>query len=173
MTKFNLIEPQRGLSFLMTLIETPEKYPRINTFAPIGADIFVFIYPILLIVLYLKGIIQKKREKKEGALFIFFSCCISIIINIFIQFFFLKNRPNVELFHLEAEETLLHKFLPSSAFPSDHATVSMSIAIATLLRGYQTKNKKLIRIGYFLIMVAIIMSTCRMITIVHRPTDII
>jgi len=171
--KFPLIEPQRGLSLLQTFTKLSEQYPRIDQLAPIGADVFVFIYPIFLVFLYTKGMIRKQLDRKEGALFIFFSCLISILTNICIQAFFLKDRPNIELFHLEAEETLLHKFLPSSSFPSDHAAVSMSIAIATLLRGYKTKNKNLIRMGYFLIIVAIIMSTCRVITVVHRPTDIL
>jgi membrane-associated phospholipid phosphatase len=35
--------------------------------------------------------------------------------------------------HVETEETLLHQILPSSSFPSDHAVVSMAVAMATLL----------------------------------------
>jgi membrane-associated phospholipid phosphatase len=34
---------------------------------------------------------------------------------------------------VEAEETLLHDILPTSSFPSDHAVVSMAVAVATLL----------------------------------------
>ncbi|MDR0282580.1 MAG: hypothetical protein LBI53_04730 [Candidatus Peribacteria bacterium] len=139
--KFILLEPQRAISVLDIFIEISETYPRIAQFAPIGADIFVFIYPILLVVLYLRGIIKKQLNHKEGVLFIFLSCVISIITNICVQSFFLRNRPNMGLYLIEAEETFLHKFLPSSSFPSDHATVSMSIAIATLLRGYTIKNR--------------------------------
>jgi membrane-associated phospholipid phosphatase len=96
-----------------------------------------------------------------------------VVFNIFIQLFFVKARPMVELFHLEAKETILHRFLPSSAFPSDHATVSMAIAVATLIWGYKTKNRCLMYTGYALIVVAIVMCTCRVITTLHRPTDII
>jgi hypothetical protein len=54
MTKYPLIEPKRGIMLLETLVELPHQYPRIAQFAPIGADIFTFIYPVLLVVLYLK-----------------------------------------------------------------------------------------------------------------------
>jgi undecaprenyl-diphosphatase len=138
-----------------------------------GADIFTLIYPIFLIFLYLKGIIQKKAEDKQAALFIFFSCVISILVNILIQSFLIKNRPNVELFNADVGETVLHSFLPQSSFPSDHAVVSMSFAVATLIRGYKTKNKVLLRFGYILVLIAIIMSGCRIITVVHRPSDIL
>jgi membrane-associated phospholipid phosphatase len=33
----------------------------------------------------------------------------------------------------EKTETILHKFLPSSSFPSDHAALSMAIAMGTLV----------------------------------------
>jgi hypothetical protein len=97
--KIHLTEPQRGYTLLQKCIALSNHHPRIEQFAPIGADIFTLIYPIFLIVLYLKGIIQKKLNDKEGALFIFLSCLFSILINILIQTFFLKNRPNVELFN--------------------------------------------------------------------------
>jgi undecaprenyl-diphosphatase len=68
---------------------------------------------------------------------------------------------------------LLHSLLPDSSFPSDHAVVGMSIAVASLIRWYKTKNKNLIFFAYFLILVALIMSLCRVVTIVHRPSDIL
>jgi membrane-associated phospholipid phosphatase len=137
MSKFRLIEPERGYTILQKTVVFSEDYPRIAQFAPTGADIFVFVYPIFLVLLYLKGIIKKQTQPKEGAVFIFLSCFISVLVNIGIQYFFLKNRPNIELIELldvDIGETLLHGILPNSSFPSDHAVVGMSIAIATLIR---------------------------------------
>ncbi|MDR0651634.1 MAG: hypothetical protein LBG59_09960 [Candidatus Peribacteria bacterium] len=91
-------------------------------------------YPVFLVVIYVKGIVKKQLQLKEGAIFIFLSCFISVLVNISIQSFFLKNRPNIELFNGDIGETLLHTLLPNSSFPSDHAVVGMSIAIATLIR---------------------------------------
>lgn len=173
MSKINLIEPQRWYNILYKAIEISEKHPRIEQFAPMGADIFLIIYPVFLIVLYIKWMIQKKIEDKQWALFIFFSCLISVIVNIIIQSFLIKNRPNVELFNADIGETMLHGLLPPSSFPSDHAVVSMSLAIATLIRAYKSKNRFLIWFWYFLVLIAIIMSGCRIITVVHRPSDII
>ncbi|MDR0859860.1 MAG: hypothetical protein LBO09_02515 [Candidatus Peribacteria bacterium] len=111
-----------------------QNHPRIATFAPIGADIFLVIYPIFLIVLYLRGIIKKQLTDKQGAIFIFLSCLISVITNIFLQHFFSKGRPHLEILDDTIAETLLDNLLPTSSFPSDHAVVGMSIAIATLIR---------------------------------------
>ncbi|MDR2189652.1 MAG: hypothetical protein LBP53_00145 [Candidatus Peribacteria bacterium] len=135
------MEPQWGYTLLQKSIALSDTYPRIAHFAPLGADIFTFIYPIFLVALYLKGMIKKQKELKEGALFIFLSCFISVLINIFIQSFFLKHRPNIELFNENIGETLFHGLLPDSSFPSDHAVVGMSIAIATLLWGYKMKKQ--------------------------------
>jgi len=146
--------------------------PWLEQFAPIGADIFVFLYPIFLVALYLKGIIKKEKESKEGALFIFFSCLFCTLINIGIQRLFYKQRPNAVLYD-EAEETMLHEFLPESSFPSDHAVVSMSFAMATLLWGYKMKNKKIIYCGYGFVIISLIMCFCRILTVVHWPTDIL
>jgi membrane-associated phospholipid phosphatase len=52
----------------------------------------------------------------------------------FLQSFFLKNRPNMDLFESDVGDTLLHSLLPDSSFPSDHAVVGMSIAVASLIR---------------------------------------
>ncbi|MDR3168564.1 MAG: hypothetical protein LBU27_02130 [Candidatus Peribacteria bacterium] len=39
------------------------------------------------------------------------------------------------------EETLFHGLLPNSSFPSDHAVVGMSIAIATLIWGHKIRSR--------------------------------
>ena len=173
MHKISLVEPHFWQQLIEKCQNLSTSYPRIDQYTSIGADIFVFVYPIFLVILYGKGLLNKKKEQKEGALFIFFACLISTLINIGVQCFFQKERPIVELSHLDTEETMLHDYLPESSFPSDHAVVSMSFAMATLLRGYKVKNKKIIFAGYCLIVISLLMCSCRVLTLVHRPTDIL
>ena len=89
-------EPQRGYEFLRFLVELGEKYPQLAAFYPIGADIFVFVYPIFLTALYLYGIRKKDLQSKKEALFIFFACFFSVVMNILSQQFFDKQRPIYE-----------------------------------------------------------------------------
>ncbi len=91
-----MTEPRRGYEVLLRIVELGERYPRLGNFYPIGADIFVFVYPIFLTVLYLYGMIKNKIEAKKEALFIFFSCFFSIVVNILSQQFFDKQRPIYE-----------------------------------------------------------------------------
>ena len=168
-----LSEPQRWIRLITSCQKLSQTFPWVSEATKIGSDIFLIIYPIFLTAFYLYGVAKKKEEAKVGALFIFLSCGISLLVNIGIQTIFIKSRPLVQLMNAEVHETFLHKFLPESSFPSDHAVVGMSIAIATLLWGIKSKNKKLIWFSIFLLICAVIMGVSRVFTIVHRPSDIL
>jgi len=71
------------------------------------------------------------------------------------------------------KETILNTFLPSASFPSDHAAVSMGIAMMSLFRGIKNKDKKFLRFGGILIMFSLVTSFARISSGVHWPTDII
>ena len=174
MFKIIMNEPQRGYEFLRFLVELGEKYPPLAAFYPIGADIFVFVYPIFLTAVYLYGMIKKKIEAKKEALFIFFACLFSVVVNILSQQFFDKQRP-IYAFGIQDldQETLLHQFLPSTSFPSDHAVVTFSVAMATWLIAHKHHNKRLKIWSGFLFFFAIITGLCRIGTTVHRTTDIL
>jgi membrane-associated phospholipid phosphatase len=73
---------------------------------------------------------------------------------------------------VETGETLLHDILPTSSFPSDHAVVSMAVAMATLLWWLYNKKKFFIRSWIIFIIISLIMTACRILTLVHRPSDI-
>ena len=173
MDKIALIEPTWGMNILQWWIDIQEKYPFISDLAPILADIFVIIYPIFLILIYVYAIIKKKTVIKQWAFYIFFATLIAVLINIWIQTFFYKERPIVVLNQIETEETLLHDILPTSSFPSDHAVVSMSFAIATLLWWIYNRKKFFTWFGVFFIIISLIMTACRILTLVHRPNDIL
>lgn len=173
MHTIQLIEPSRWMNILQWLIDIKTNYSWIENLAPTFADIFVVAYPIFLISIYLYAIIKKKPLFKQGAIYIFFATFTAVLINIWIQTFFYKERPIVVLNQVEVEETLLHDILPTSSFPSDHAVVSMAFAVATLLWWLYTKKKIFTRSWIVFMVISLIMTLCRILTLVHWPTDII
>ena len=171
---FQLIEPTRWIIIVQNRHQSMLTNPTLNHRVPILADIFVFTYPIYLLGLYSRWWIKKIVAPKISALIIGVNVVITVLGNIGIQFLVSKQRPNIVLGFIDDKtETVLHKFLPSSSFPSDHAAVSMSIAIASLLRGITYKDKKYIGFGVLGVIFSIIMCGSRIATGVHRPTDII
>ena len=173
MHTIQLIDPSRWMDFLQWWIQIQAKYERISNLAPVLADVFVVLYPIFLVLIYLYAIIKKKTLIKQWAIYVFLVTLIAVLINIWIQTFFYKERPIVALNQVEAEETLLHEILPTSSFPSDHAVVSMAVAISTLLWWLYNKKKFFIWSGIIFIIISLIMTLCRILTLVHWPSDII
>jgi len=141
---------------------------------PLTADIFVFFYPVFLIVLYSVWLKQKKNLYKEASLWILWSWVFSIILNIIIQFFCNKIRPNILLWlDYEKAETVLHKFLPQSSFPSDHASISMGIAVWIILWWIKNKDKRFIWIWIIFVVFALIMWFSRVMIWVHWTTELL
>ena len=173
MHAFELIEPSWWLDILNWWIEVQTKYEWVSNLAPIFADIFVVLYPLFLLGVYLYAIIKKKPLFKQWAIYILISTVIAVLINIWIQCFFYKERPIVVMNHVETEETLLHQILPSSSFPSDHAVVSMAVAMATFLWWLYSKKKTFLWGWIVFMVVSFVMTSCRILTLVHRPSDII
>ena len=173
MHTFQLIEPSRWMGILNRWLSIQTKYEWIANLAPTFADIFVIAYPIFLICIYLYAIIRKKIVVKQWAIYIFLATLIAVFINVWIQLFFYKERPIVVLNQVEVEETLLHDILPTSSFPSDHAVVSMTFAMATLLWWLCNRRKFFTWSGVVFIIISLIMTLCRILTLVHRPSDIV
>jgi len=114
------------------------------------------VYPVFLTVLYLYGMVKKNRESKKAALFIFFACFFSVVVNILSQQFFDKQRPIHELGIVDVDqETLLHHLLPLTSFPSDHAVVTFSIAMATWLISHKYRKMHLKIWSFFLFVFAL------------------
>ncbi len=169
-----LVEPQWWVNLLKSLFAWMQASIFRSYRIPILADVFVFTYPFYLLALYIYGIAKKKIYYKISALYIFAGLCFSAIVNLGIQFFVDKVRPNVVLWLPNLKhETVLNKFLPTSSFPSDHAAVTMGIAMMSLFRWIKNKDKKFLRFGGILIIFSLITSFARVASGVHRPTDII
>lgn len=173
MLPFALQEPLRWINLITTLNEYMKFHDILLTLVPITADIFVFLFPILLIIIYVVWLMKNNDKIKESALWVFWSAIITSAINVCIQFFFIKSRPSVLLFGNAEEETLLHKFLPNSSFPSDHAAMSMWFWLGLLIRWIRNKDKTYIRLWILFLIFAIITGFSRVMVWVHRPTDIL
>jgi membrane-associated phospholipid phosphatase len=183
---FHIVEPQWWINLLMSLNAWMMSSPTLIYWIPKLADLFVFVYPLFLVLLYFRRPISRLRGwsvetlkrwneyYKISALFIAFSVLVTVVVNLLIQYVFDKVRPDVVLWLLDNKtESILHRFLPSSSFPSDHAAVSMSIAMATLLWGITKKDRRFVRISIPLFAFSLIMSFCRIMGGIHWPTDII
>ena len=172
MIPFTLQEPNRWINLIINLNNYMKYHNFLLTIIPITADIFVFFFPILLIILYIIWLQKKDISIKKSALRVFRNAIITTIINVFIQFFFSKPRPTMMLFWHE-EESILHKFLPDSSFPSDHSAMSMWFAMWLIIRWIKTKNKKYTWLWIIFLIFALITWFSRIMIWVHRPTDII
>lgn len=171
---FPMQEPIRWHQLLLFLNDYMKYHDFLLRTIPITADIFVFFYPFLLVIIYIIWLKKNSSYYKESALWIFWSGIFSVAINVFIQFFCSKLRPNIFLWlDYEKTETILHKILPSSSFPSDHSAISMWIALWLLLWWIRNKDKKYIFLWIIFILFALIMWVSRVAITVHWPTDVI
>jgi len=182
---FKLVEPQWWINVLKSLFAWMQASVFWSYRIPVLADVFVFTYPVYFLVLYIYWMTQTSKrwnveavkrwmEYKLAALYIFAGVIVSFVVNIVLQFFIDKVRPNVFLWLADLKnETILNTFMPTSSFPSDHAAVTMGIAMMSLFRGIKNKDKKFLRFGGILIMFSLITWFARVASGVHWPTDII
>lgn len=172
MLKLN--EPQWWVDILTSLNTLMHNNEILFAITPMASDIFVFTYPIYLLALYLWGIKKKKAYYKNAALFVFSGAVVVYVINMIIQSFVEKTRPDVVLELIaDSREFLVLSKLPSDTFPSDHAAVSMAIAVATLVWGIRKKDKIFRRLSIIFFVFSIIMWLGRITLGIHWPTDIL
>lgn len=166
-----LIEPQWGKNILAFLNQTVSNAPGLFEIASISADIFVLTYPIFLTALFLYGWKKHNIAYQQDAMRIMFSVIVATCITIAVQQFVRKDRPET----LPGLQLIL-AHLPTISFPSDHATVSMAIAVWSFF--VFTRHRKQYHIAtttipWILLAFSIIMSTSRVAVAIHRPTDIL
>lgn len=169
-----LVEPQRGVHFIQWLNAGVSKSQIVFTWVSVLADVVVFLFPIFLAAVYIVWMKKKNDTYKEYALRIFSSAVVAAVINIVIQFFCNKARPESAL---EGTGWLLLKHLPTMSFPSDHAAVSMAFWIATYYFVYMLVWKNIQKImkwwWIFFIIWWVAMSIARVAVWIHWPTDIL
>lgn len=170
----SLIEPTWSLHLSQYLFVWMQSHVLLYTLIPLLADIFVFSYPIYLVSLYVYGMFTKNIAYKIDAIAIFFGTCLAALVNILIQFFVDKSRPDIVLGVVDLKTpSILHRFLPSASFPSDHAAIGMWIAFSSLVWWLKTKKKLYIWIAICLMIFSLIMSFARLTSAIHWLTDLI
>lgn len=169
-----LQEPMWGENFLKLMNGWMAKHDLTMQLVPILADVFVLAYPVYLVALYVYGINKKKTYYKDASLMLFFAGFGSMFVNVIIQTFVTKARPDVvlELF-VENRDALVLESLPKDTFPSDHAAMAAAIATVTLMWGLRHKDKTFIMFSLPLILFAILMGFGRITVGIHWPTDIL
>ena len=150
--------------FLNNLVSDPAVFKIVS----ILADIFVFAYPILLLGLFIYGMKKAKKEYQFGSISIFISVAVSALITLAVQQLIWKERPE----SLPGLELIL-EHVPTISFPSDHATVSMAIAVGTFLIARQMGWRKILLLAFFLFDASILMCLSRVAVAIHWPTDIL
>lgn len=165
-----IIEPVWWKNLMIALNDRMAKHDILVWLVPYTADIFVFTYPVYLVGLYLYGVNKRSTYYKEAALWIFFSAATAAIVNQVIQFFGDKQRPELAITN---KENLILSHLPTDPFPSDHAAVSVAIAMATLLWWLKNKDKKFLWWSVFFWIASLTMSVSRVAVAIHWPTDIL
>jgi len=169
-----MTEPMRWQKFLEMMNGWMAKNDVLMHWTPILADVFVFTYPVYLLAMYFYGIGKKKDYYKEASLMLFLAWFGSIFVNLIVQLFVEKVRPDVVLdLFVNGRDNLLLENIPASTFPSDHAAMAAAIATTTLLWGIKNKDKKFLWMSVPLALFAIIMGFGRITVGIHRPTDIL
>lgn len=103
------------------------------------SDGFVFLYPVLLIFLFLLGR-HKRRDLADLSLTLALNTVLVFVVNYLIKAFVSRPRPYKALDLPTPTEELALSTIPVDSFPSDHAGVSMTIAATLLIRAHQTRN---------------------------------
>lgn len=135
------------------------------------ADVPVFAVPLFLLWLYIwRWIVKHEHSSKFGALYILSAAIVTTLICLIIQHLVDKARPETAL---TSAWSLIMKHLPTRSFPSDHAAVSWTIAIAALIRWKKRTNRKIQAWWRVLLACSVLMSRARVTVGVHWPTDIL
>ncbi len=163
-------EPPRWKELLTETNEAFVWCERAAGHAPLLTDGLVFTYPVLLVIWYLLWITPWQESMKYWALSVFTSAFLVIWVNIVIQFFIDKQRPEG---YINNAEMLIMDHLPTAPFPSDHAGVGFAVAAATLIWATKNNHTGLTVIWVLLLIWACVMAISRVGVAIHRPTDVI
>ncbi len=169
---YSLSEPYWWKKILLEMNNYVNANNYLKLIIPYTSDIFVFLYPIFLVIVYLVGVYNKKYQFtfRYWSLYVFFSVFISFLLTILIQQFISKQRPEE---FINVKDKLLIPHVPDISFPSDHAVVSSSFAFACLFFWIKFKSKFFVFFGIVFLIISLIMTLSRVAAGIHWPTDIL
>lgn len=120
-----------------------------------------YIFAAAIVVVYLIGVIGKKKKARGIAVNTVVFTAINLLISMIIGHFYYAPRPFVN----DPNANLLYPHKPNSSFPSDHSVASMSIAL-----GLNRYNKVLGTIG---VLLSILMGISRVYVGHHYPQHVV
>lgn len=125
------------------------------------SQILPYIFAATVVVVYLMGVIGKKKKARGIAVDTVVFTVINLLISMIIGHFYYTPRPFVN----DPNANLLYPHKPNSSFPSDHSIGSMSIAL-----GLNRYNKILGTIG---VLLSILMGISRVYVGHHYPQHVV
>ncbi|WP_300262244.1 phosphatase PAP2 family protein [Clostridium sp.] len=126
-----------------------------------SSQILPYILLGTVVIVYLIGIISKKKKARGLAVDTIVFTAINLLLSAVISHFFYAPRPFVN----DPNANLLYPHKPDSSFPSDHAVGSMSIAL-----GLNRYNKIL---GTIEIILSILIGISRVYVGHHYPQHVV
>lgn len=120
-----------------------------------------YIFAAAVVVLYLIGVVTKKKKARGAAVDTVVFTAINLLISMILSHIWYFPRPFVN----DPKANLLYPHAADSSFPSDHSVASMSIAL-----GLNRYNKV---IGTIFILLSILMGVSRVYVGHHYPQHVV
>lgn len=93
----NLFEPQRGVTLIQSLNTWASSSHGIFSAVSFLADAPILLLPVFLLIVYGIGIKKKDIQDKLYALYVLAASILGVVINLVLQLFLIKARPETVL----------------------------------------------------------------------------
>ncbi|MGR4070502.1 phosphatase PAP2 family protein [Halomonas sp. LR3S48] len=152
------METTLNLALFAQLNAAPDSDPRLLLLAEVFAVYLIWLVPALLVIGWLRGSDRLKRPLLEAFVATLLALTASWLIG--------QLWPSPRPFMIPLGQTFL-EHEPTPAFPSNHATIMLTMAFSLLLHAGTR------RIGRYLLLLAIPVAWARIFLGVHFPQDML
>ncbi|MCE8004845.1 phosphatase PAP2 family protein [Billgrantia ethanolica] len=152
------METTLNLALFAQLNAAPGSDPRLLLMAEVFAVYLIWLVPALLVIGWLRGSERLKRPLWEA----FIATLLALAASWMIGWLWPTPRP----FMMPVGQTFL-EHAPTPAFPSNHATIMLTMAFSLLLHAGTR------RIGRYLLLLALPVAWARVFLGVHFPQDML
>ncbi|MCE8024057.1 MULTISPECIES: phosphatase PAP2 family protein [Halomonadaceae] len=152
------METTLNLALFAQLNAAPDSDPRLLLMTEVFAVYLIWLVPALLVIGWLRGSERLKRPLWEA----FIATLLALAASWMIGWLWPTPRP----FMMPVGQTFL-EHAPTPAFPSNHATIMLTMAFSLLLHAGTR------RIGRYLLLLAVPVAWARVFLGVHFPQDML